>query len=176
MFLIGELHFSLKSITVPKRFRKILLSFSSYSYLNTLAALFVISMDAMMIASMLGLKQTGVYTTMVYITSAIQVPYRSMIRVSSPIIARFWKEKNMVGMQSLYEKSSAVGLLIGLLSFLIVWTPRQELFSFLSAWVCVRWLLKYIATHSFVVFAWYRIAFGGIVLLTAYSGWVKWAA
>jgi len=50
------------------------------------------------------------------------------------------------------------------------------LLSFLSAWVCVRWLLKYIATHSFVVFAWYRIAFGGIVLLTAYSGLVKWAA
>lgn len=129
----GELHFSLKSITVPKRFRRILLSFSSFSYLNTLAALFVISMDAMMIASILGLKQTGVYTTMVYITSAIQVPYRSMIRVSSPIIARFWKEKNMKDMQSLYEKSSSVGLLIGLLSFLAVWTTRTELFSFLRA-------------------------------------------
>jgi undecaprenyl-diphosphatase len=50
------------------------------------------------------------------------------------------------------------------------------LFSFLSAWVCVRWLLKYIATHSFVVFAWYRIAFGIVVLATAYSGAVKWAA
>ena len=50
------------------------------------------------------------------------------------------------------------------------------LFSFLSAWVCVRWLLKYIATHSFVVFAWYRIAFGIVVLATAYSGVVKWSA
>jgi len=50
------------------------------------------------------------------------------------------------------------------------------LFSFLSAWVCVRWLLKYIATHSFVVFAWYRIAFGLVVLATGYSGLVKWAA
>jgi undecaprenyl-diphosphatase len=50
------------------------------------------------------------------------------------------------------------------------------LFSFLSAWLCVRWLLKYIATHSFVVFAWYRIAFGVVVLATAYSGAVKWAA
>lgn len=129
----GELHFSLKSITVPIRFRKILLAFSSFSYMNTLAALFVISMDAMMIASMLGLKQTGVYTTMVYITSAIQVPYRSMIRVSSPIVARLWKEKNMVDMQALYEKSSSVGLLIGLLSFLAVWTTRTELFSFLRA-------------------------------------------
>jgi undecaprenyl-diphosphatase len=48
------------------------------------------------------------------------------------------------------------------------------LFSFLSAWACVRWLLRYIATHSFVVFAWYRIAFGMVVLVTAYSGWVVW--
>ena len=50
------------------------------------------------------------------------------------------------------------------------------LFSFLSAWVCVRWLLKYIATHSFVAFAWYRLAFGIVVLATAYSGLVKWSA
>jgi undecaprenyl-diphosphatase len=47
-------------------------------------------------------------------------------------------------------------------------------FSFLSAWACVRWLLRYIATHSFVVFAWYRIAFGIVVLATAYSGMVVW--
>ncbi|MEK8029321.1 undecaprenyl-diphosphate phosphatase [Ideonella sp. DXS29W] len=46
--------------------------------------------------------------------------------------------------------------------------------SFLSAWVCVQWLLRYIATHRFTVFAWYRIAFGGVVLLTHFMGWVKW--
>jgi len=49
------------------------------------------------------------------------------------------------------------------------------LFSFLSAWLCIRWLLRYIANHSFVVFAWYRIAFGLIVLATAWSGLVSWA-
>jgi undecaprenyl-diphosphatase len=49
-------------------------------------------------------------------------------------------------------------------------------FSFLSAWVCIRWLLQYIATHSFVVFAWYRIAFGLVVLATSYFGLVQWAA
>jgi undecaprenyl-diphosphatase len=49
-------------------------------------------------------------------------------------------------------------------------------FSFASAWVCVRWLLKFIATHSFVGFAYYRIAFGLLVLLTAWSGVVKWGA
>ena len=48
-------------------------------------------------------------------------------------------------------------------------------FSFISAWFCVRWLLKYISTHSFVPFAWYRIAFGIVVLATAWSGAVVWA-
>ena len=50
------------------------------------------------------------------------------------------------------------------------------LVSFISAWLCIRWLLKFIATHSFVGFAYYRIAFGLIVLLTAWQGWIQWAA
>jgi undecaprenyl-diphosphatase len=50
------------------------------------------------------------------------------------------------------------------------------LFSFISAWICVRWLLRYISSHSFVPFAYYRIAFGLVVLITAWTGWVKWAA
>ncbi|MDO8776103.1 MAG: undecaprenyl-diphosphate phosphatase [Burkholderiaceae bacterium] len=49
-------------------------------------------------------------------------------------------------------------------------------FSFISAWLCIRWLLSYIATHSFVGFAYYRIAFGVVVLLTDWSGMVRWAA
>jgi len=48
--------------------------------------------------------------------------------------------------------------------------------SFLSAWVCVRWLLKFISSHSFELFAWYRIVFGLVVLATHYLGWVTWAA
>ncbi len=50
------------------------------------------------------------------------------------------------------------------------------LFSFVSAWLCIRWLLRYIATHTFNGFAWYRIAFGIVVLATAWSGKVTWAA
>ena len=50
------------------------------------------------------------------------------------------------------------------------------LFSFVSAWLCIRWLLRYIATHSFEPFAWYRIAFGIVVLATAWTGLVTWAA
>ena len=48
--------------------------------------------------------------------------------------------------------------------------------SFLSAWLCIRWLLRYIATHSFAGFAYYRIVFGVVVLATTWTGSVTWAA
>jgi undecaprenyl-diphosphatase len=48
--------------------------------------------------------------------------------------------------------------------------------AFVSAFVCVRWLIRYVASHDFTIFAWYRILFGVIVLATAFTGLVTWAA
>ena len=48
--------------------------------------------------------------------------------------------------------------------------------AFASAFVCVRWLIRYVATHNLVPFAWYRIGFGTVVLLTAYFGLIDWRA
>ena len=47
--------------------------------------------------------------------------------------------------------------------------------AFVSAFACIRWLLRYISTHTFTVFAWYRIVFGIVVIATAYSGMITWA-
>jgi undecaprenyl-diphosphatase len=50
-----------------------------------------------------------------------------------------------------------------------------SLAAFVSAFLCVRWLLRYISSHDFTIFAWYRIVFGVIVLVTAHYGLVNWA-
>jgi undecaprenyl-diphosphatase len=84
----------------------------------------------------------------------------------------------------------AIPTLIGA-SVLEIWKVRSDLaansheylplfavgfiVSFLAAWICVRWLLRYIASHTFVAFAWYRIAFGIVVLATWLTGMVQWA-
>ncbi|MGF6922200.1 undecaprenyl-diphosphate phosphatase [Paraburkholderia sp. 40] len=47
--------------------------------------------------------------------------------------------------------------------------------AFVSAFVCIRWLLRYVASHDFTVFAWYRIGFGLLILLIGYSGGLSWA-
>jgi len=73
------------------------------------------------------------------------------------------------GMYSLYKERALLSLDdIPLFSVGLV-------FSFISAWACVRWLLRFVSTHSFVGFAYYRIAFGVVVLATAWSGLVTWA-
>jgi undecaprenyl-diphosphatase len=46
--------------------------------------------------------------------------------------------------------------------------------SFVSAAFAVRALIRYVSGHSFKVFAWYRIAFGFVILATWYFGWVTW--
>ena len=48
--------------------------------------------------------------------------------------------------------------------------------SFVSAFLCIRWLLRYIMRHDFTLFAWYRFVFGVVVLVTAYTGFVEWTA
>ena len=47
--------------------------------------------------------------------------------------------------------------------------------AFVSAFLCVRWLLRYISSHDFTFFAWYRIVFGLVVIASAHYGWVVWA-
>ena len=48
--------------------------------------------------------------------------------------------------------------------------------AFVAAMLTVKALLRYVSNHDFTVFAWYRIVFGVVVLLTAEMGWVEWTA
>jgi undecaprenyl-diphosphatase len=48
-------------------------------------------------------------------------------------------------------------------------------FAFVSAWICVRWLIRYVSSHNFNPFAWYRIAFGILILVSWHMNWVTWA-
>lgn len=54
------------------------------------------------------------------------------------------------------------------------WFALGTLVAFGSAWLVIKWLLRYVATHSFVPFGWYRIVFGALVLLSDARGWVQW--
>ena len=129
---LGELYINPRKINISKRFKKIIFNYSAFNYMNTLGRVLVNALDVIMIAQFIGLKATGVYTTVVFLTSAIQVPYKSLIRVSSPLISEHWKNRNFSGMKLLYRQVSSVSLVIGLGLFICVWVNIDFLFSFLK--------------------------------------------
>lgn len=129
---IDEFNLRYSSIQISKRFKRIMFQFSSIYYLNTLGVVLVNSLDVIMIAQIVGLKATGVYATVVFLSSVIQVPYRSVIRVSSPLISEYWKHREFDKMKDLYQKVSSISLVLGLGMFLMAWLNIDFLFSFLK--------------------------------------------
>ena len=129
---LGELFVNPLKINISKRFKKIIFNYSAFNYMNTLGRVLVNALDVIMIAQFIGLKATGVYTTVVFLTSAIQVPYKSLIRVSSPLISEHWKNRDFSGMKLLYRQVSSVSLVIGLGLFICTWVNIDFLFSFLK--------------------------------------------
>jgi O-antigen/teichoic acid export membrane protein len=86
----------------------------------------------MMIASMIGLEATGVYTTVIYLASALQVPYKSLMRVSSPLIPHYWKERNYTEMEALYTRVSSISLVMALTMFSVIWINHDVIQLFLE--------------------------------------------
>jgi len=74
----------------------------------------------------------------------------------------------LAGAYSLYKERALLSV-----DDLGMWTVGMVT-SFIAAFLCVRWLLRYVSTHSFVPFAWYRIAFGLVVLATWWTGAISW--
>ena len=118
---------------ISRKFKGLMYRYSAWNYINSLGAIFVNSLDILMIAHYVGIKGVGVYTTIIFLASAIQVPYKSIIRISSPLVAQYWKTKDMVSMENIYKKVSSVSLVIGLGSFLLLWLNIDYLFSFLKS-------------------------------------------
>ncbi len=66
-----------------------------------------------------------------YLISALQVPYRSLYRVSEPLVPKLWREKRFEELHLLYKKISSISLVIILFLFSLVWINRNEIFSLL---------------------------------------------
>lgn len=47
--------------------------------------------------------------------------------------------------------------------------------AFISALIAVRGLVRFVSNHDFTIFAWYRIVFGIVILVTVYGGVIEWS-
>jgi O-antigen/teichoic acid export membrane protein len=118
-------------VKFSSKMKRIIFNYSIFNYANSVGLIVVITMDSLMITYYLGLKFTGIYTTIMYLISALQVPYRSLYRVSEPLVPKLWREKRFEELHLLYKKISSISLVIILFLFSLVWINRNEIFSLL---------------------------------------------
>ena len=89
--------------------------------------------DQTMLAGMEGLMQGGIYAIMMYMVSAMLIPYRSMVKVATPVVTNLWKERDMAGMQRIHRDVSLMNLIVGCFFFLAIWINLDNIFSLMPA-------------------------------------------
>ena len=77
-----------------------------WQYLGGASVFLTNVIDQTMLAGMEGLMQGGIYAIMMYMVSAMLIPYRSMVKVATPVVTNLWKERDMAGMQRIHRDVS----------------------------------------------------------------------
>jgi len=114
-----------------RRLRRIIFNYGLISFISNMSNVLLANIDALMIAGMVSLHQTGIFTTVAFISTIMLIPYRALLKVSSPLVADYWKTRNMTKMQELYTKVSLVNLIIGIFFFIILWVNLHNIFGFM---------------------------------------------
>ena len=135
-----EFSLSLKDLDLKE-----ILKFGSYVLVGGASIMIVTRLDMMMIASLLDLEQVAFYTIAFFIGNSIKIPGKSIITISSPLLAKEWENQNLKEIQKLYTKSSINQLIIGGILFVCVWLNIDEIFSLFPAkFQGGKWVVFYI--------------------------------
>ncbi|MGB1205474.1 MAG: polysaccharide biosynthesis C-terminal domain-containing protein [Chitinophagales bacterium] len=111
------------------KFLKEIAVYGFYVVLGGFASTMIVSIDIMMLAALLGLEKTGIYTIAFFIGTVIDVPRRSLSSIVTPLIADAWKNNNLLKIKELYIKISINQLIIGSWIFLGIWLNIDDLFK-----------------------------------------------
>jgi O-antigen/teichoic acid export membrane protein len=130
----GQWPIQFKFSKVTRRFKNKMMSLSAYVYGGSIIMILSQVADSIIIASVSpqGIHDAGVFNLSTYIANLIQVPQRSIIAATIPILSLAWKEKNKNEIQRIYERSSINLLLAGLFIFIGIWLNIREAFQLLG--------------------------------------------
>ena len=116
-----KFHFTFKKSRVTKKFRKKVFAMQSLIFGGIIITTVGQTVDGMIIASLLGLTPTAIYSLALYTANLIQIPQRSIQSISVGVLVRLWKEKNFAEIKRIYRRSSINMLLLSLFIFGNVW-------------------------------------------------------
>lgn len=130
---LGGLNFKFgwKEVFAPFSTKE-LTSYALFNSLTKIGNVLIFKLDAFMITLMLGASSTGVYFIFLFMANVVQIPFRSLNLIGSPIISKAWAEKNFAELSAVYKKSSLILSIVGSGIFLLIWSLLPDIVEFSS--------------------------------------------
>jgi O-antigen/teichoic acid export membrane protein len=130
-----------------------ILSYMLFMFFTGIGSTLAIRIDTMMVGSMVGLGMTGVYSIAFYIASMIEIPSRSIIQITSPVIAEEMKNNNIVRVGSIYKKNALTQLILGCLIIILIWVNIDNIFKIMpkgTEFISGKYVVLFIALAKIV--------------------------
>lgn len=109
---------------------KKMLHYSGITLLTSSAAIFVNSIDILMLGHYLKIENVAFYTVAFFMASLIEIPARSILQIVKPLLAKAWSEGDVTEIATLYRKTSINQMIIGLLLFIGIWMSIDDVLTF----------------------------------------------
>lgn len=132
---IREFVFDFNKEYSRKRILKPILNYGFYTLLSGTTLILVTNIDLLMIGALLPdekLKNIGIYAIATYIVSIIYIPSTSLNRISAPILAHDWRQRNLENIEDLYKKSSVILIFLGGIIYGCIALNIDDLLSFMK--------------------------------------------
>lgn len=127
----GQLRSRYEKGFIDKNLARTMASVSLFGILGGFSGIIITNVDAIMINSMVDLDATGIYAITFYFGAVILIPSRSLLRISTPIVANAWKENDKDTLREVYYKSSLTQFITGSLIFIGIWGNINNVFEIL---------------------------------------------
>jgi O-antigen/teichoic acid export membrane protein len=139
----GKLWISFTLSRVTRKFRKKIFAILILTYFVIIVGTLRGSIDALVLAARIDLKAVGVFGFASYMIALMHAPFRSMLAITIPILARAWKEKNHKEISRIYKRSSINLLCFSLLVFFCIWLNYNQAIRFFNInldYLGARWV------------------------------------
>ena len=125
----NEWHWKKPQAPLTEKAKKEMRDVALFSIITGLSGMMISSIDKVIVNDKLGLAAAGIFSIATYFGSMIQIPARSIIRITASVIAESWKKNDLENIRNIYRQSCLNQLIIGLFLLLALWVNIDSLLA-----------------------------------------------
>ncbi|MFN5295867.1 MAG: hypothetical protein ACK5BL_10080 [Flavobacteriales bacterium] len=128
-----EWHWRRPRTSLTPEMKKEMRDVALFSVITGLSGMMISSIDKVIVNDKLGLAAAGIFSVATYFGSMIQIPARSIIRITTSVIAESWKSNDLDNIRNIYRQSSLNQLIIGLILLLALWVNIDSVLALMPS-------------------------------------------